>query len=210
MVVDDNADHRAMMRDILLPLGFDVMLAEDGETVFGLLEDTTPDIFLLDIRMPGMNGWQLATRLRDAGIAKPIVMLSANIGDDAIIGHGDDSHNDTLSKPLNLKRLRDVLALHLGLIWRETPDESTRAAPEMPEVLQTPPDSQLDELIRLAEIGYHRGVREKLASLSSEDAYRSFATEASAFVARFDLDGLVAYLNRLKSGVAGKDTAQDG
>ncbi|AMM85357.1 ATP-binding protein [Martelella sp. AD-3] len=210
MVVDDNADHRAMMRDILLPLGFDVMLAEDGETVFGLLEDTTPDIFLLDIRMPGMNGWQLATRLRDAGMTKPIVMLSANIGDDAIIGHGDDSHNDTLSKPLNLKRLRDVLALHLGLIWRETPDESTRAAPEMPEVLQTPPDSQLDELIRLAEIGYHRGVREKLASLSAEDAYRSFATEASAFVARFDLDGLVAYLNRLKSGVAGKDTAQDG
>ncbi len=210
LVADDNADHRAMMKDILEPLGFDVRLAEDGAAVLACLETEIPDLFLLDIRMPGMNGWQLATRLRDAGIVKPIVMLSANIGDDAIIGHGDDSHNDALSKPVDLKRLRDVLALHLGLVWQDEPIAAPVLTPDPPEEQRAPPDFDLEELIRLAEIGYHRGVREKLAALSAEGSYEPFVSGASAFVARFDMDGLIAYLNSLKSGAAGKDIAHDG
>nr|WP_272214206.1 ATP-binding protein [Marinicella sp. W31]MDC2877893.1 ATP-binding protein [Marinicella sp. W31] len=210
MVVDDNADHRAMMRDILVPLGFNVLTVEDGETALDQLEDTMPDLFLLDIRMPGMNGWQLATTLRDQGITSPIVMLSANIGDDAIIGHGDDSHNDTLSKPVDLKRLRDVLALHLGINWQATPAAPDSETATPPQSLQSPPKSDIVELIRLGEIGYHRGIRDKLAALSADEAYQPFVSEATTFVTRFDMDGLVGYLKSLKSGTAGKDAENNG
>ncbi|AJY45770.1 hybrid sensor histidine kinase/response regulator [Martelella endophytica] len=191
MVVDDNADHRAMMRDILGQLGFAVLLAEDGAGALDMLEEEKPDLFLLDIRMNGMNGWQLATRLREAGITSPIVMLSANIGDDAVIGRGDDSHNDTLSKPVNLNRLRDVLALQLGLVWRTQKAASPQKPAEKPV---PPPKSDRDELIGLAEIGYLRGIREKLDALSKSAAYQPFAEKAGAYITAFDIDGFIRFV----------------
>ncbi|WP_180898606.1 hybrid sensor histidine kinase/response regulator [Martelella soudanensis] len=195
MVVDDNADHRAMMAEILSPLGFDVMLAEDGVACLAQIADETPDLFLLDIRMPGMNGWQLATALRERSNTRPIIMLSANIGDDAVIGRGDDSHNDTLSKPVNLKRLKDVLGIHLGLTWRQSAGAARAAAAKMPERLVPPAKTEREELIRLAEIGYHRGIRDRLAALAA--THKPFVDEAAHFVDRFDLDGFLRFMRSL-------------
>ena len=193
MVVDDNADHRVMMAEILRQLGFEVLLASDGADCLQQVETARPDLFLLDIRMPGMNGWQLATALRERGNGRPIIMLSANIGDDAVIGRGDDSHNDTLSKPVDIKRLKDVLAHQLGLTWREA--EATSNIPTPAEEPAAPPESDRAELIRLAGIGYHRGIREKLQALSA--THKPFVTAASAYVDRFDLEGLLRFMDQL-------------
>jgi CheY-like chemotaxis protein len=81
VVVDDNEDHREMMREILMPLDFVVLTAAGGTDCLTLIEGIQPDLFLVDISMPGMNGWQLVSRLREARPGAPIVMLSANIGD---------------------------------------------------------------------------------------------------------------------------------
>jgi signal transduction histidine kinase/FixJ family two-component response regulator len=117
VVVDDNEDHREMMREILVPLDFVVLTAAGGTDCLTLIEGIQPDLFLVDILMPGMNGWQLVSRLREAGQTAPIVMLSANIGDAAAHSDSDDSHNDAIGKPVDIRRLRDKLALHLGLKW---------------------------------------------------------------------------------------------
>ncbi len=210
MVVDDNADHRAMMRDILEPLGFTVMLAEDGETCLKQIAGKRPDIFLLDIRMPGMNGWQLATGLRDAGVTAPIVMLSANVGDDAIIGRGDDSHNDTLAKPVSLNRLKDVLAVQLGLNWHDRPEAAPAPVTKTPEKLLFPPETVRDELMRLAEIGYLRGIRDMLGELSASEAYRPFVQKAEPFIAGFDVDGFVRFLKTAETGNTGEELKSDG
>jgi CheY-like chemotaxis protein len=77
-----------------------------------------PDIYLLDISMPGMNGWELAAKLREIGQTAPIVMLSANIGDGAAgAAAGSGDHNDTLAKPVDFRQLHDKLAKWLGLEW---------------------------------------------------------------------------------------------
>ncbi|MGV0911277.1 hybrid sensor histidine kinase/response regulator [Martelella sp. FOR1707] len=195
MVVDDNEDHRAMMADILHPLGFNVMLAESGAACLEQTAIEPPDLFLLDIRMPGMNGWQLATALRERGVTRPIIMLSANIGDDAEIGHGDDSHNDTLSKPVNLKRLKDVLGMHLGLTWRQAADAAPVRAAKTPERVVPPPKTECAELIRLAEIGYHRGIKDKLMTLAA--THKPFVEAATGYVDRFDLDGFLRFVRSL-------------
>ncbi len=80
MVVDDNEDHRELMREVLMPLDLVVLTAVDGPDCLTLIEGIRPDLFLVDITMPGMSGWQLVTRLREAGQSAPILMLSANIG----------------------------------------------------------------------------------------------------------------------------------
>jgi signal transduction histidine kinase/purine-cytosine permease-like protein len=64
LVADDDATHRALVADLLEPLGFSVRLAPDGTHALMLAAEEAPDLFLLDIAMPGMTGWELARRRR--------------------------------------------------------------------------------------------------------------------------------------------------
>lgn len=56
MVVDDNADHRDLMREMLSPLGFAVLAVRDGQTCLETIDLQRPDLYFLDIRM---SGWAL-------------------------------------------------------------------------------------------------------------------------------------------------------
>ncbi|MBX4969873.1 hybrid sensor histidine kinase/response regulator [Rhizobium binae] len=194
VVVDDNEDHREMMREILAPLDFIVLTAAGGAECLTLIDGIMPDLFLVDILMPGMNGWQLVSRLREAGQTAPMVMLSANIGDAAVLGDSDDSHNDAIGKPVDIRRLRDKLALHLGLKWIYAD-----AAPAVPDRIEapllSPGAAHVQELLRLGEIGYIRGIEAKLSDLAKVDANRPFTEALRPYVAAFDLAGFMTFLH---------------
>jgi len=195
VVVDDNEDHRELMREILSPLDFIVLTAAGGPDCLTLIEGIKPDLFLVDISMPGMNGWQLVSRLRENGQTAPILMLSANIGDAAAATDSDDSHNDAISKPVDIRQLRDKLALHLGLKWLYA-DASIPVAPKPPPPLKSPGIEHVRELLRLGEIGYVRGIEAKLADLAKLEENKPFTDALRAHVQAFDLDG---FLNVLRS-----------
>jgi CheY-like chemotaxis protein len=194
VVVDDNEDHREMMREILAPLDFIVLTAAGGGECLTLIEGIIPDLFLVDILMPGMNGWQLVSRLREAGQTAPVLMLSANIGDAAVLSDSDDSHNDAIGKPVDIRQLRDKLALHLGLKWI-----FADAAPAVPVKIEAPMLSpgaaHIQELLRLGEIGYIRGIEAKLSDLAKVEANQPFTEELRAYVAAFDLAGFMTFLH---------------
>src|SRR5690606_2998882 len=193
VVVDDNEDHRDLMREALVPLDFIVLTAASGPECLTLIEGVKPDIFFIDISMPGMNGWQLVSRLRDAGQVAPIVMLSANIGDGT--GVTVEGHDNTLAKPFDLRRLCDKLALHLGLRWTYLEDARKDHAGE-PSVsrLVFPDPSHVAELIRLGEIGYVKGIEAKLAEIASQPKHERFASVLRGYVRAFDLAGYAAFL----------------
>ena len=67
LVVDDDGDHRELMREALEPIGFSVIAAPDGVSALAIAEECVPDLFILDISMPGMSGWDVARRLRETG-----------------------------------------------------------------------------------------------------------------------------------------------
>ncbi|MGH7003119.1 MAG: hybrid sensor histidine kinase/response regulator, partial [Alphaproteobacteria bacterium] len=67
VVVDDNEDHRELVREVLVPLDFVVLTAASGPECLTFIEGIKPDLFLIDISMPQMDGWQLVSRLRDSG-----------------------------------------------------------------------------------------------------------------------------------------------
>jgi signal transduction histidine kinase/CheY-like chemotaxis protein len=79
MVVDDDPVHRQMMMNILEPIGFTVTEASNAMDCLEKTEQYLPDLFMLDVSMPGMNGLQLARALRDKNIRKPIIFISANV-----------------------------------------------------------------------------------------------------------------------------------
>ncbi|MCY1667994.1 hybrid sensor histidine kinase/response regulator [Rhizobium sp. SL86] len=195
VVVDDNEDHRDLMREVLAPMDFVVLTAKDGPDCLTLIEGVKPDLFLVDIRMPGMNGWQLVEKLREGGQTAPILMLSANIGDGASTVRAGDGHNDTLAKPVDIRQLSDKLAVHLGLSWIHE-GERLPDAPVTKPVLVSPGPRHLQDLIELGEIGYIRGIEAKLAEISREPVHQAFAQEAASYVQAFDLTGYRTFLNR--------------
>jgi putative two-component system response regulator len=80
MVVEDEPENRLFIGLMLRTEGYDVLEAEDGPAAFQLLTSgSVPDLILLDVMMPGLNGWQVFTRLREDERWKaiPVVMLTA-------------------------------------------------------------------------------------------------------------------------------------
>ena len=77
-LVDDDPVLRGFLSDLLIPLGFKTLEAFDGSSCLELVETAKPDLFILDVSMPGMTGIELASELRQHNINVPIIMLSAN------------------------------------------------------------------------------------------------------------------------------------
>ena len=122
-------------------------------------------------------------------------MLSANIGDTAAAQGSDDSHNDAIAKPVDIRQIRDKLALHLGLMW--TYADAQPVSPPKPALpLKTPGWTHVQELIRLGEIGYVRGIEAKLADLAKLEENQPFTNALRPYVQTFDLDGFLDFLNK--------------
>jgi CheY-like chemotaxis protein len=79
LVVEDEPENRLFIGLMLRTEGYDVVEAEDGPTALKLLGVSHPDLILLDVMMPGLNGWQVFERIRGDGRWDhvPVVMLTA-------------------------------------------------------------------------------------------------------------------------------------
>src|SRR5690606_331883 len=127
MIVDDEASHRQLMRAMLMPLGFDIVEVDNPFNALTTLAEQTltgnrPDLILLDVSMPDMNGWELANKFRVADFCSPIIMVSA----DASEGRNQDFmhtpeapqlHDAYLIKPVRLNLLLDHIGRLLKLSW---------------------------------------------------------------------------------------------
>ncbi len=205
VVVDDNQDHRDLMREVLTPMDFVVLTASGGPECLTLIEGVKPDLFLVDISMPGMSGWQLVARLREEGQIAPVIMLSANIGDGATADTAGEGHDDTLAKPVNLRRLADKLASHLALTWIYDDEKPPAPVSAAKKPVKSPGTSHVQDLLRLGEIGYVRGIEAKLADLAANDTHRPFADELGLYLKAFDMAGYMKFLERLE-----KEETSDG
>jgi len=123
VLVDDNTHHRLFVRQMLSPLGFEISEYECAEEC--LAADVTADLYLLDIFMPRITGWELVTQLRDKGVKTPIIMVSANTVDlknKASIDIDDNSKvhliNGYVVKPVRYEKLLSKIADCIELTWR--------------------------------------------------------------------------------------------
>ena len=202
-VVDDNPVHRALLEEALAPLGFHVLMAEGGADCLRLASRSKPDLFLIDLAMPGMDGWELATRLRAMGHqTASIVIVSANAGElHRPLGEG--SHHDAvISKPVDFAVLLDIVAARLGLRWTGLPAsgpvEAMAGIDRRPAATLRP--GQAAQLRDLALIGYVRGIRTRLDEMAAEDPPTAQALAAlRVLVAQFRLDEFMAELDRLQA-----------
>lgn len=79
LCIDDDVENTALRRALLESLGFRVLTANNGPDGLALIAGSAPDILLLDYRMPGMDGGEVARRAKQLRPELPIVMLSAHV-----------------------------------------------------------------------------------------------------------------------------------
>lgn len=107
LVVDDDAGMRLLLREALLQAGFAVVDASNAATALEEFERQNPDIALIDVEMPGMNGFELCARLREltTDTLIPIVMVTGHDDDGSVHRSYDAGATDFISKPINWAQL---------------------------------------------------------------------------------------------------------
>lgn len=105
MVVDDEAGVRELVGDALRLGGFDAIEATDGEEALQVLRHARPDLLIVDVNMPDLDGFGLLERLRERGVQTPVIMLSAR-GDRVDVTRGLSlGADDYVRKPFGLEEL---------------------------------------------------------------------------------------------------------
>ncbi len=108
LVVDDEYNNRSLMEDFLTPLGYEVILARDGAEALAKVEESPPDVVLLDVMMPGVDGFTVARTLKSREDTKtiPVVMLTALMDMSSRIRAFELGADDFFTKPVALIELK--------------------------------------------------------------------------------------------------------
>jgi signal transduction histidine kinase/CheY-like chemotaxis protein len=119
LVVDDVEPNRMVLEGVLTPLGFDVFEADDGAQAVLAVDQHRPDLIVMDLAMPGMDGLEATRLIRQGqtGTSTPIVALSAHASDadrDAALAAGANAY---MIKPFDRQVLLTTLAQLLNLQW---------------------------------------------------------------------------------------------
>jgi CheY-like chemotaxis protein len=200
LVVDDNEMQRDLVRELLTPLGFNILSSSSGSECLTLVDQNKPNLILLDIAMPEMDGWQVAERLRRSSRERPaIIMLSANAIDPSGLPEVERLYDDYLMKPIDLRQLLKKIHALLDIEWTyEAERVSTPASSSSP--LAAPPHDDIDELISLGEIGHVRRILEKLLEIENgSPQYGDFVVQMRTIVNAFDLKRYAAALEAIRS-----------
>lgn len=116
LVVEDNIDNMTLISDVLQSLNYDVIQATDGEQGIKMTRQEKPDLILMDLSLPRMDGWAATRHIKsDPDLQHiPIIALTAH----AMVGDRERALNagcdDYVSKPINLKEMAKKLVQYLG------------------------------------------------------------------------------------------------
>jgi PAS domain S-box-containing protein len=201
LVVDDGAENRELVRLVLESAGLRVRQAEDGAVALQRLAEAMPDLVLMDVQMPVMDGYTATRLMRERGVTIPVLALTANAMkgfETEIEAAGFSGH---LTKPVDIDAMLATLATHLTgrLVEADAATPAPAAAavePEPADEDRTPIESRLARHPKLAPV-----VRDFALQLPSRLA------TMDAALARHDRVELAALAHWLKGagGTVGYD-----
>jgi adenylate cyclase len=200
LVVDDVPENRRLLEAVLAPHGYDVILAGDGRAALELVESADPDLVLLDVVMPDMDGYTVCRRLRDrrdTGVL-PVIMITSSIGPEKTkaIEAGAD---DFIPKPFNhhelLTRVRSLLRIKR---FHDTIRVQAAELLELNRTLEERVRTQVEELERLQQLRRFLSPQLADAIMSSGDdsILRSHRRQVAMFFA--DLRGWTRFVDAVE------------
>jgi len=114
LLVDDEEDALDILSDIISRMGYEVHTAATGRLALEKAGQAKPDLMLLDLQMPDMNGFEVLKAIREAGMDFPVVMLTARREEQAVEAARALGVSTYLTKPVQFGEIKRVLASALG------------------------------------------------------------------------------------------------
>jgi len=195
LVVDDVPTNRSVLVELLAPLGFEIREAASGLEALELMPTFAPHLVFLDLRMPGMDGFELAAHLRALPSTTPrpkLIAMSASVlsfNRDKALEAGCD---DFLPKPFRESDLTAKLARHLRLEWNYGDAAHPCATQDSAASVSA---DELRTLLDIARRGEIRPLREHLAALHQRHPTDPRLQELESLARHYQMEQLRARLS---------------
>ncbi len=202
LVVDDEENNRDVLHGLLLPLGFAVDLAASGAEALARVSAYCPDLVLMDIVMPEMDGLETTRRLLAEQPGLCVVAASARAFAEDREKTRAAGCRDHLAKPLEWNALIEVLGRHLPLEWVREKSPLAPLSEDLPGKaraldLRGLPPQRLEQLESLLMLGKGRALNRLADELAGEHA--RLAAELRERLARYDYDAILSALNAARA-----------
>jgi PAS domain S-box-containing protein len=206
LIVDDNANNLRMISDFLENQAFDLLVAEDGESGLERAQYVLPDIILLDILMPEMDGFETCRRLKAAKSTReiPVIFMTALSETEHKVKAFQAGAVDYITKPFQKEEVLARLRVHLQL------RELTAGLREAKASLERTVADRTAQLVAA-----NRKLEEKIADRNrafesmqaSEKKFKAVLNQSYQFIGLISLDGRVVEANQSALSFIGKGIA---
>lgn len=202
LVVDNEEVDRDLLVNVLAPLGFDVRRAASGHECLGMLGGLQPDAILMDLAMPGIDGWETIRRMRTQGLSRaPVAIVSANAFDRGLDNDVGITPGDFVLKPVRKSELLDWLGSALALEWLNAPlpvAPAVAVQAAVPEFI-FPGEAKLQALHDNIQLGYFRGIVRVLDEIDAESPRcAAFVAHLRELARQFQLDAMSGVLRKAR------------
>ncbi len=156
LVVDDSESNRQLLKVLLSKCGLEVREAAHGEQALDILKEYTPDLIILDVLMPGMDGYQVAQKIKEDPRLKntPVIAFTAYMElDKEDVGH---LFSDQIYKPVKKQHLFELISKYLE---HDKKDQSAESGPR---------ELTADDLLSRKDISLSRAERARMPDLLKE------------------------------------------
>ena len=222
LVIDDSLEARMLLTDILTDNGYEVLTASNGHTALKYVEVEVPDLILLDVKMPGMDGYEVCNKLKSAEPSSmiPVIFISGLYEAASKIKGFNAGGVDYITKPFQPEEVLARVETHLALshLQRQMEEQNIQLQQEVTERERAEEDlrkhkEQLEEIVaeRTIELSViNRELQEEIAERKqietslqeSEELYRALAERSFAGVYVVQ-DGKFRFINSNAASYAG-------
>ncbi|MCP3921585.1 MAG: response regulator [Desulfobacterales bacterium] len=204
LVVDDKKENRFLLKNTLSPLGFDMFEAVNGKDGVDKTVEISPDLILMDLKMPVMDGYEAISRIRELSISHKVIIItiSASVFESDRKRSSDAGSDDFLAKPLIIEELLDLIDKHLALNWIYDDEETFALDDGYEEVADTkdiiaPGREELTTLFDLAMKGSIREIHELGDSFEEMDKrFIPFVNELKKLAGGFKIKELREFVKK--------------
>jgi len=209
LAADDNPDNLMVLRDMLEPVGFEIIRAENGREAVAKALEIRPDLILMDLVMPVMNGFKAMQAIRRESALQnvPVIAVSASVLESDRRKSQVAGCDAFLPKPVDARALYALLETHINLTWTYAePSHETIQEDAMREPLVPPPPDELAVLHKMALFGDMSRIEERAAHIISLGGqYRPFGEKLRGLAKGFEEKKIQSLVEQFMQNPLDKD-----